>query len=265
MGGGRAEMDNIPMIAGRKSSLPTIYGDTPSFLGCPIARLKKDLNKYDVVIGGVPWEGTITWGTYSGCELAPKTIRHAAARYGGFLPEYDINLFDHLNVGDYGDVIVDPCDPQTTMKRVRQRAKDIYEGHAIPFFIGGDHSFTPEVVAALAGRYHMLIVTNGLQEVQKHRLAQSAIRHYFPEMIISEEVGASKPDPAVFDAVFARMGNPPKDQVLLIGDGLSSDIQGGNNYGIDVCWFNRYGHPADPKYKIQYEINRLTQLLAILE
>jgi len=122
-----------------------------------------------------------------------------------------------------------------------------------------------ELVAALDGRYRMLIVTNGLKEVQKRRLAQSAISQYFPVMIISEEVGASKPDPAVFDAVFARMGNPAKDKVLLIGDSLTSDIQGGNNYNIDVCWFNRYGQPRDPKFNIQYEIAHLSELLAILD
>jgi len=122
-----------------------------------------------------------------------------------------------------------------------------------------------EVVAALAGRYQMLIVTNGLKEVQTRRLAQSVLRPYFPAMIISEEVGASKPDPAFFDAVFAQLGNPPKNQVLLIGDGLSSDIQGGNNYHIDVCWFNRYGHPLDPALNVQYEIAQLSELLTILD
>lgn len=122
------EISNIPMVAGRKSSLPKIYGDTPSFLGCPIIKSKNDIGNFDIAILGVPWEGTITWGSYSGCELAPKTIRHAAARYGGFLPEYNINLFDYLNVGDYGDVSVEPSCPEETMKRVKRKAKEIYEG-----------------------------------------------------------------------------------------------------------------------------------------
>ena len=79
-------VNNVPMVAGRKSSLPRIYGDTPSFLGCPIIKSKKDIKKFDVAVVGVPWEGTVTWGSYTGCELAPKTIRHASARYGGSPP-----------------------------------------------------------------------------------------------------------------------------------------------------------------------------------
>ncbi|MFX0195078.1 MAG: agmatinase family protein [Candidatus Hodarchaeota archaeon] len=143
------DLGNIPMVANRKSSLPLIYGDTPSFLGCDIIRSKEEAQGFDVAVIGVPWEGTITWGGYSGCELAPKAIRHAAARYGGFLPEYEINLFDYLTIGDFGDVRVNPCDPEETMKMVEVKAGEIYRGNAIPIALGGDHSFTPEIVKAL--------------------------------------------------------------------------------------------------------------------
>lgn len=145
------ELKDIPMVAGRKSALPKIYGDTPSFIGCPIIT-KEGMKDVDVAIFGVPWEGTITWGSYSGCELAPKTIRHAAARYGGFLPEYDINFFDYLKLGDFGDVHVSPSVPAETMERVRAKASEVYQGNAIPFALGGDHSFTPAIVKALGER-----------------------------------------------------------------------------------------------------------------
>lgn len=141
--------NNEPMTPGRKISLPVIYGDTPSFLGCPVIKSRDEVKGYDVAVMGVPWEGTITWGTYSGCELAPKTIRHAAARYGGFLPEYEIDIFDHLKVGDYGDVLVYPSDPARTMKSVEEKAAEIYAASALPVSIGGDHSYTPEIVKAL--------------------------------------------------------------------------------------------------------------------
>jgi agmatinase len=143
---------NIPMVPNRKSSLPRVYGDTPSFLGVPVLRNKKDIKGKDVVIMGVPWEGTITWGSYSGCELAPKAIRHAAARYGGYLPEYDVDLFDSLKLGDMGDISVNPCNPKETMKNVESKAREIYSCGAIPVSLGGDHSFTPAIVKALS--YH---------------------------------------------------------------------------------------------------------------
>jgi guanidinopropionase len=139
----------VPMVAGRKNSLPRIYGDTPTFLGCPVIKTSDEMKKYDVVVMGVPWEGTITWGTYSGTEMAPKTVRHASARYGGYLPEYDVNIFDSMNIGDSGDVSISPSNPEVTMRRIKRQAGIIYKEGAIPFTIGGDHSFTPEIVKAL--------------------------------------------------------------------------------------------------------------------
>lgn len=141
---------NIPMVAGRLSSLPKIYGDTPSFLGAPILKHDSIEKGYDVVFAGVPWEGTITWGSFTGCEFAPRTIRHASARYGGYLPEYEIDLFDYLKIGDIGDVTVNPNDPAQTMKSVFDIMDKIYKKHSIPFVLGGDHSFTPEIVKALS-------------------------------------------------------------------------------------------------------------------
>jgi guanidinopropionase len=139
----------IPIVPDRKKALPILYGDTPSFLGTDIININSPMGPYDVLFGGVPWEGTITWGTYSGCEFAPRTIRHAAARYGGYLPEYDIDAFDHLRMGDIGDVTVNPNDPDETMAMVFQASDKIYRNKSVPVFLGGDHSFTPEVVKAL--------------------------------------------------------------------------------------------------------------------
>jgi len=140
----------IPMVPARKSSLPIVYGDTPSFLGCTVVNSKPLEQGFDVIVVGVPWEGTITWGSFSGCELTPRTIRHAAARYGGFLPEYEIDLFDYLRLGDLGDIIVNANNPEETMMRVFQTANEIYQCHSIPIILGGDHSFSPEIVRALS-------------------------------------------------------------------------------------------------------------------
>lgn len=142
--------NDIPMVPGRKLSLPKIYGDTPSFLGIPVLDQQSLTKTYDVVVAGVPWEGTVTWGSFTGCELAPRTIRHSSARYGGFLPEYETNLFDHLRLGDIGDIAVNPNDPVQTMKNVYEAMDRIYKNESIPFVLGGDHSFTPEIIRALS-------------------------------------------------------------------------------------------------------------------
>ena len=138
------------MVPNRKATLPKVYGDTPSFLGTPVLDPTALMSGYDVIMAGVPWEGTVTWGSFSGCELSPKTIRHASARYGGFLPEYELDLFDYLKIGDIGDVPVNANDELKTMKSVYETMSKIYGNHSIPFVLGGDHSFTPEIIRALS-------------------------------------------------------------------------------------------------------------------
>lgn len=122
-----------------------------------------------------------------------------------------------------------------------------------------------EVLQTLQGTCQFAIITNGLQAVQRSRLERSAIRDFIDELIISEEVGAAKPHSAFFDAAFARTGHPPKDDVLIIGDSLTSDMQGGIDYGIDTCWYNPTCETKPGSLAITYEIKHLHQLLELIE
>ena len=122
-----------------------------------------------------------------------------------------------------------------------------------------------DVLQAFQGRCKLAIITNGLQAVQRSRLERSTIRDFIDELIISEEVGAAKPHAAFFDAAFARTGYPRKSNVLIIGDSLTSDIQGGVDYGIDTCWYNPASETKPEGLSITYEIKHLHQLLEFLE
>jgi len=122
-----------------------------------------------------------------------------------------------------------------------------------------------EVIDTLRKNSRLAIVTNGLQKVQRNRLARSLIRDHIDELIISEEVGAAKPKAAFFDAAFARIGSPPKSDVLIIGDSLSADMQGGVDYGIDTCWYNPSGAPHPGNLAITYEISHLRELLTLID
>jgi YjjG family noncanonical pyrimidine nucleotidase len=122
-----------------------------------------------------------------------------------------------------------------------------------------------EVLGTLYGRIGLALITNGLQDVQRPRLARSTIGHYLDPVIISEEVGFSKPDARIFQVAFDAMGHPPKGDVLIVGDSLTSDIRGGNNFGIDTCWFNPGRRPGRPDIPVRYEIQDLRGLLALLE
>lgn len=122
-----------------------------------------------------------------------------------------------------------------------------------------------ETVRALYGKIGLVVITNGLKEVQRSRLAKSAISDCFVSIVISEEVGAAKPDRRIFDVAFDRMDNPRKKEVLIIGDSLTSDIKGGNDYRIETCWFNPMRRPRNVDVEIEHEISRLSELLSIVE
>ena len=117
------------------------------------------------------------------------------------------------------------------------------------------------VLRALAPTHRFALITNGLKAVQRSRLAHSPIRDYFVDVIISEEIGAAKPHAAFFETAMQRLGHPPKREVLVIGDSLAADMQGGADFGLDVCWFNPAGLPRPAAPALTYEIARLPELL----
>ena len=116
------------------------------------------------------------------------------------------------------------------------------------------------VLAALHQKHRIAILTNGLTVVQRGRLARSVIRHHVSDIIISEEIGAAKPAKEFFDTAFARLGHPSKSEVLMIGDGWASDIQGAVQYGIDACWYNPARKPRPADCEITREIASLREL-----
>jgi 2-haloacid dehalogenase len=119
------------------------------------------------------------------------------------------------------------------------------------------------VVHGLLSDYRLALVTNGLKDVQRPRLLNSSLRDCFEQVFISEEVGAAKPTKAYFETVFAALGQPPREKVLIIGDSLSSDIKGGLDYGIDACWYNPKGKSTD--LPVTYQIRHLNQLAELLK
>ena len=121
-----------------------------------------------------------------------------------------------------------------------------------------------ELLDCVNGRYQLALITNGLADVQYSRLEISNLTRYFSPIIVSDEIGVAKPDPGIFDEAFRQMGQPNKEDVLIIGDSLTSDIVGGINYGIDTCWYNPNGRQADPTMLITHEIKQLSTLTTII-
>ncbi|MEM1120792.1 MAG: YjjG family noncanonical pyrimidine nucleotidase [Bacteroidota bacterium] len=119
-----------------------------------------------------------------------------------------------------------------------------------------------ELLDFLQPNYKMAIITNGLKEVQRPRLALTKIDHYFEAIIVSDEIGVAKPQKAYFDHTFQQIQHPDKSSVLVIGDGLNSDIKGGYNFGLDTCWLNPKGQQNTLDLQPTYEIQKLAALKA---
>ena len=122
-----------------------------------------------------------------------------------------------------------------------------------------------ELCRQLAKNHQMYILTNAVASVQRERFARSPIAPLFQGVFISEEIGCGKPSRAYFDYVFAAVLGLNAGNALVIGDSLSSDIQGANNAGLPCCWFNPRGLPRPEGLRIDYEIRALEELLSITE
>lgn len=121
------------------------------------------------------------------------------------------------------------------------------------------------LVESLHRNYRLTIVTNGLKDVQDNRVRKSVIGKYFEDVVISEEVEVSKPDPKIFELALYNIKHTDKSKILIVGDSLTSDIQGGINFGTDTCWFNPNKIVNKTGIKPTYEISNLMALKDILE
>lgn len=72
----------------------------------------------------------------------------------------------------------------------------------------------------------------------RRRLHQANLSQYFDGIFLSEDMGYQKPQPQFFEYIGSKIPNYQKEEVVMIGDTLSSDILGGNQYGIPTIWYN---------------------------
>lgn len=119
-----------------------------------------------------------------------------------------------------------------------------------------------QLCAALKMRYHLCIVTNGTASVQYSRMKLSGLESYFEHLFISEEIGAEKPSKKFFEKVFEIYPNISKQQMLLIGDSVSSDMKGACNAGIDACFINQAECPEN--VPVKYHVKSFEELKRIL-
>lgn len=110
----------------------------------------------------------------------------------------------------------------------------------------------------------IVIVTNGTEVVQEKKLERSGLNDIADNVFISELVGFEKPNIKFFEKVILEVGIKDLKEALIIGDSLTSDIQGGHNIGIDTCWYNPKNEENTTLLNPTYTIRNLHELENII-
>ncbi|PEJ44024.1 2-haloalkanoic acid dehalogenase [Bacillus wiedmannii] len=107
------------------------------------------------------------------------------------------------------------------------------------------------------------IITNGSTQRQTAKIINTNLNNHFDTIIISEEVGVSKPDKRIFELALNKLNVQPED-VLFVGDDLEKDIAGCQNANIKGIWFNPHRITNKTEIKPYSEIDTFDSLLSYI-
>lgn len=109
------------------------------------------------------------------------------------------------------------------------------------------------------------IITNGVASIQTRRINSSGLDEHISFVATSEACGFAKPDSRFFEYTVRRAKAFNKDATIIVGDRLDADILGANHFGIKSCWYNPGRLVNDSIATPTYEIDKLHQLIALLD
>jgi HAD superfamily hydrolase (TIGR01509 family) len=107
------------------------------------------------------------------------------------------------------------------------------------------------------------IVTNGLVAQQVHKIRLCGVEGLIDCLIVSEEVGARKPDKRIFEMALERL-RTKAGQAIVIGDSWNLDVRGARNAGLPAVWLNRYGEQC-PEPETVIEVTSLEPTERLIE
>jgi putative hydrolase of the HAD superfamily len=118
-----------------------------------------------------------------------------------------------------------------------------------------------ETLQYLQKKYTLHLISNRFKESSEMKIGNTNIGGYFQHVIISENVGANKPDKAIFEHAL-QLAGAEKRESLMIGDSLEADVYGALNFGIDAIYFNPFKalKPED----VPRQVTHLKELTLIL-
>ncbi|GAP02135.1 hydrolase, HAD superfamily protein [Fructobacillus pseudoficulneus] len=125
--------------------------------------------------------------------------------------------------------------------------------------------YASDLLAHLKEKYTIIAGTNGQDATQRLRLKETGLDQYFDQIYTSEMIGASKPDVAFFERIFNDNPAMTTENTVMIGDGLTSDILGGQSFHLDTIWINPNKKQAPADIKATQEVVDLPALEKILK
>lgn len=154
------------------------------------------------------------------------------------------------------DVLDMPGDGIAMEKAYRQELNN--NNHVIP----GAKDLLQKLVAK---DYVLIAGTNGETQTQKQRLKNTGFGQYFDQVYISDELGIAKPNVAFYKPIFEANPAMTKQNTVMIGDGVPSDMRGGNNVGMDTIWVNFINNKLPNDVSVTHEVQSLDQLATLLD
>lgn len=119
-----------------------------------------------------------------------------------------------------------------------------------------------ELLKYLSGKYKIYAASNGPYNQQIQRMKSAKMDGYLSGYFVSEKIGHSKPTKEFFDVCFKETHVANVNELMMIGDSLSADIQGAKDYGIKTCWFDKDCTGAENS--ADYTVNHLWEIKAFL-
>jgi putative hydrolase of the HAD superfamily len=178
-------------------------------------------------LGIASWEGL--WSTFEGNHPSLKGLRDWA-------PEYRQTAWreglDRLGIND----------PALALRMASTFAEAQRAGHQL---IEG----AAAVVSSLEGESRLGLLTNGLSDIQRHKLARSDLTDCFDAIGVSGELDVGKPDIRAFSHVLTELEVSPGEAVM-IGDSWERDVRGALRAGMAVIWISGGRTPPEERAEV---------------
>ena len=196
----------------RTRHFPMIDADMPTFMGLPLATSAADLRGADAVIIGAPY--VAGWGEYAGVPkrdwiAGPKRVRQQSVRYpSGYVQDFDLDIFEHLKVVDYGDARIPPeAIERPTVENilraqaaVEDKVNEALDAGAVPIVIGqnspcGSYAIAKPIAERTTGKVGVMGFCWGgglTNQVAVRSEDVSAVVPYYGAQPASEDVASIK-------------------------------------------------------------------------